>query len=43
MNISNVIQISSFGYHSLILDREGNVFSFGNNEVKFFFKNSWED
>jgi RCC1 and BTB domain-containing protein len=33
----NIIKVSCGFYHTLVLDSNGDVYSFGNNEVFFFF------
>jgi alpha-tubulin suppressor-like RCC1 family protein len=35
-NIQNIIQISAGFLHSLVIDKNYNVYSFGNNDVKLF-------
>jgi alpha-tubulin suppressor-like RCC1 family protein len=39
LKIDNIIQISAGFTHSIILNQDGNAYSFGENYVKFFFLN----
>ena len=38
INISNIIQVSAGGFHSLILNDKGVVYFFGQNGVNIIFK-----
>jgi alpha-tubulin suppressor-like RCC1 family protein len=33
----NIIQISAGGFHTLLINDKGNVFSCGKNEVNYFY------